>query len=217
MTYMKVVTKNDRILHLAREPSVRSWSIFVGILSVGLGAAYFSVDSFLWSLSYIVGCLIIAATNLEEWEDCIFDKDKQEARMKKFNLMHKILLPFREQRQVVVGLSEIVSVKVKEEEVKYTGKGFFIVLVCESGFVLPITDSCFVGDKSSHVTLCDLIKSFLKLDQTSDFGDNFGYEDDISSSDDSDDSIEEETTDDQLNSYTVQNESSENIEFESKG
>ncbi|EAW89782.1 chromosome 17 open reading frame 62, isoform CRA_f [Homo sapiens] len=72
--YLQVETRTSSRLHLKRAPGIRSWSLLVGILSIGLAAAYYSGDSLGWKLFYVTGCLFVAVQNLEDWEEAIFDK-----------------------------------------------------------------------------------------------------------------------------------------------
>nr|XP_006814660.1 PREDICTED: uncharacterized protein C17orf62 homolog isoform X2 [Saccoglossus kowalevskii] len=147
MTYMKIAKKSDRILHLSREPGIRAWSMFVGVISIGIGAVYFSLDNIVWTSVCILGSFIIAMSCLDDWEECIFNKGTKEVRMKTFNLMQKLVLPAGKQRQVVANLSDIIAVRVQEEDIKYAGKGHYVVLVFGTGFVIPIAERCTIGDK----------------------------------------------------------------------
>ncbi|EAW89789.1 C17orf62 isoform 6 [Pan troglodytes] len=45
--YLQVETRTSSRLHLKRAPGIRSWSLLVGILSIGLAAAYYSGGSHL--------------------------------------------------------------------------------------------------------------------------------------------------------------------------
>ncbi|KAL4593677.1 hypothetical protein GN956_G26386, partial [Arapaima gigas] len=42
MGYMTVEQHTTTLLHLKRSPGIRSWSLLVGIASIGLAAAYYS-------------------------------------------------------------------------------------------------------------------------------------------------------------------------------
>uniref|UniRef100_A0A672M1H8 Essential for reactive oxygen species protein n=1 Tax=Sinocyclocheilus grahami TaxID=75366 RepID=A0A672M1H8_SINGR len=68
MGYMVVEKHTSDLLHLKRSPGIRSWSLLVGIASVGLAAAYYSADSILWKMFYVTGCFFVALQNMEEWE-----------------------------------------------------------------------------------------------------------------------------------------------------
>uniref|UniRef100_A0A3B4BJ44 Essential for reactive oxygen species protein n=1 Tax=Periophthalmus magnuspinnatus TaxID=409849 RepID=A0A3B4BJ44_9GOBI len=72
MGYMTVEEHSPTLLHLKRAPGIRSWSLLVGISSIGLAAAYYSSDSILWKLFYISGCLFVAMQNMEEWEERVW-------------------------------------------------------------------------------------------------------------------------------------------------
>uniref|UniRef100_A0A674NB40 Essential for reactive oxygen species protein n=1 Tax=Takifugu rubripes TaxID=31033 RepID=A0A674NB40_TAKRU len=66
MVYMTVEEHSLNLLHLKRSPGIRSWSLLVGIASVGFAAAYYSSDSIFWKLFYMTGCLFVAMQNMEE-------------------------------------------------------------------------------------------------------------------------------------------------------
>uniref|UniRef100_A0A7N4NKF8 Essential for reactive oxygen species protein n=1 Tax=Sarcophilus harrisii TaxID=9305 RepID=A0A7N4NKF8_SARHA len=93
--YMQVETRTGSLLHLKRSPGIRSWSLLVGILSIGLAAAYYSGDNIGWKFFYVTGCLFVAVQNLEDWEEALFDKTTGKVILKTFNLYKKILMASR--------------------------------------------------------------------------------------------------------------------------
>uniref|UniRef100_A0A8D2KRG3 Essential for reactive oxygen species protein n=1 Tax=Varanus komodoensis TaxID=61221 RepID=A0A8D2KRG3_VARKO len=144
--YMLVENHSDTVLHLKRSPGIRSWSLLVGISSVGLAAGYYSDDSWGWKFFYLVGCLFVAVQNLEDWEEAIFQKDAGKVILKSFNLYKKLLtLSKAGHEQVVVPLDEIRAVNVEEEKVRYFGKGYLVVLRFGTGFSHPLTQSAVMG------------------------------------------------------------------------
>ncbi|XP_019358190.1 PREDICTED: uncharacterized protein C17orf62 homolog [Gavialis gangeticus] len=162
--YMLVENRTSAILHLKRSPGIRSWSLFVGISSIGLAAAYYSADTLGWKLFYIAGCLFVAAQNLEEWEEAVFDKNKGKVILKTFNLYKKILTFSKGgHEQVVALLHEIRDVNVEEETVRYFGKGYLVVLRFVTGFSHPLTQNAVLGCRSDAEAVAKLIVSFLEL------------------------------------------------------
>ncbi|KAM9281071.1 cytochrome b-245 chaperone 1 isoform 2-T3 [Morus bassanus] len=144
--YMLVENRTSSHLHLKRSPGIRSWSLFVGIASIGLAAAYYSADSLAWKLFYMAGCFFVAAQNLEQWEEAVFDKNKGTVCLKTFNLYKKILTFSKGgNEQVVALLNEIRDVNVEEETVRYFGKGYLVVLRFVTGFSHPLTQSAVLG------------------------------------------------------------------------
>uniref|UniRef100_A0A673VRJ8 Essential for reactive oxygen species protein n=1 Tax=Suricata suricatta TaxID=37032 RepID=A0A673VRJ8_SURSU len=93
--YMQVESRTSSCLHLKRAPGIRSWSLLVGILSIGLAAAYYSGDALGWKLFYVMGCLFVAVQNLEDWEEAIFNKSTGKVVLKTFSLYKKLLTLFR--------------------------------------------------------------------------------------------------------------------------
>ncbi|XP_051694780.1 cytochrome b-245 chaperone 1 [Oryctolagus cuniculus] len=162
--YMQVETRSSSCLHLKRAPGVRSWSLLVGILSIGLAAAYYSGDSLGWKLFYVTGCLLVAVQNLEDWEEAIFNKNTGKVILKTFSLYRKLLTLLRAGHdQVVVLLNDIRDVNVEEEKVRYFGKGYTVVLRFATGFSHPLTQSAIMGHRSDVEAIAKLITSFLEL------------------------------------------------------
>ncbi|XP_078427020.1 cytochrome b-245 chaperone 1 homolog isoform X1 [Cetorhinus maximus] len=186
MAYMVVKERTDSILCLKRSPGVRSWSVLVGIGSIGLAAAYYSADSWAWKLFYVVGCLFVAIQNLEDWEEVIFDKTKGAAVLKNFNLYTRILTMWNNsQEQVVAQLQHIRAVTVEEERVRYLGKGYVVVLRFATGFSHPLTQSAVLSNRSDVDAVANLITNFLNLNKPS-FDAKLGLSPDISDGTNSD-------------------------------
>ncbi|KAL0984062.1 hypothetical protein UPYG_G00136580 [Umbra pygmaea] len=166
MGYMKVETHTFNLLHLKRSPGVRSWSLFVGIASVGLAAAYYSSDSILWKLFYVTGCVFVAMQNMEEWEEAVFDKTKNVIELKTFSLYTLIITMWRKgQEKVVVDMRQLRDVCIQEEKVRYLGKGYLLVLRLDTGFSYPLTQSATMGGRSDVEAVASLLKRFLGLEE----------------------------------------------------
>ncbi|KAK5905523.1 hypothetical protein CgunFtcFv8_001480 [Champsocephalus gunnari] len=116
MGYMTVEEHSATLLHLKRSPGLRSWSLLVGIASVGLAAAYYSSDSMLWKLFYVTGCLFVAMQNMEEWEEAVFDKTKNLIELKTFSLDVEALAALLKR---FLGLEELQQRREKEEMAQY--------------------------------------------------------------------------------------------------
>ncbi|KAM8992239.1 cytochrome b-245 chaperone 1 isoform 3-T3 [Guaruba guarouba] len=123
-------------------------------------------DSLAWKLFYMAGCFFVAAQNLEQWEEAVFDKNKGTVCLKTFNLYKKILTFSKGgHEQVVAALNEIRDVNVEEETVRYFGKGYVVVLRFGTGFSHPLTQSAVLGCRSDVEAIAKLITSFLELDR----------------------------------------------------
>ncbi|XP_047232746.1 cytochrome b-245 chaperone 1 homolog [Girardinichthys multiradiatus] len=166
MGYMTVETSSPTLLHLKRCPGIRSWSLLVGIASVGLAAAYYSSDSTPWKLFYIVGCLFVALQNMEEWEEAVFDKTKQLIELKTISLYSLILTLWRKgQETIVLDLTQLCDICVQEESVRYLGKGYHVMLRLAAGISYPLTQSATMGGRSDVEAVASLVKCFLGLDE----------------------------------------------------
>lgn len=145
---MVVEENTSSLLHLKRLPGIRSWSLLVGISSVGLAAAYYSTDSVLWKLFYVTGCFFVAMQNMDEWEEAIFDKSRSLIELKTFSLYAKILTLWRRgQEKMVLDMQNVRDVCVEEEKVRYLGKGYLVVLRMATGFSHPLTQSATLGGR----------------------------------------------------------------------
>ncbi|XP_059387185.1 cytochrome b-245 chaperone 1 homolog [Carassius carassius] len=166
MGYMVVEKHTSDLLHLKRSPGIRSWSLLVGIASVGLAAAYYSADSVLWKMFYVAGCFFVALQNMEEWEEAVFDKSKSEIELKTFSLYTVILTMWkRGHEKVVLDLRHLRDVSVQEERVRYLGKGYLLVMRLATGFSHPLTQSATLGSRSDVEALAALLKHFLGLEE----------------------------------------------------
>ncbi|XP_022057169.1 cytochrome b-245 chaperone 1 homolog [Acanthochromis polyacanthus] len=197
MGYMTVEEHSSTLLHLKRSPGIRSWSLLVGIASVGLAAAYYSSDSILWKLFYVTGCLFVAMQNMEEWEEAVFDKTKSLIELKTFSLYTLVLTLWRKgQEKVVLDLTQLCDVCVQEEKVRYLGKGYLLMLRMAAGFSYPLTQSATLGGRSDVEALSTLLKRFLGLEELQqrrqqEYEAEYGEEDSLNNSTDSDDEADE--------------------------
>ncbi|XP_051274426.1 cytochrome b-245 chaperone 1 homolog isoform X2 [Dicentrarchus labrax] len=166
MGYMTVEEHSGTLLHLKRAPGIRSWSLLVGIGSVGLAAAYYSSDSILWKLFYVTGCLFVAMQNMEEWEEAVFDKTKNLIELKSCSLYALVLTLWRKgQEKVVLDLTQLCDICVQEEKVRYLGKGYLLILRLAAGFSYPLTQSATLGGRSDVEAVAALLKRFLGLEE----------------------------------------------------
>ncbi|XP_029311577.1 cytochrome b-245 chaperone 1 homolog [Cottoperca gobio] len=166
MGYMTVEEHSFTRLHLKRSPGLRSWSLLVGIASVGLAAAYYSSDSVLWKLFYVTGCLFVAMQNMEEWEEAVFDKTKNLIELKSFSLYALVLTLWKKgHEKVVLDLTQLCDICVQEEKVRYLGKGYVLMLRLAAGFSYPLTQSATLGGRSDVEAMAVLLKRFLGLEE----------------------------------------------------
>ncbi|CAL8380470.1 cytochrome b-245 chaperone 1 homolog [Gadus morhua] len=166
MGYMTVEEHSSTMLHLRRSPGIRSWSLLVGITSIGLAAAYYSSDSLLWKLFYVAGCLFVAVQNMEEWEEAVFDKGSRRIELKTFSLYALILTLWRRGHEIVVlDLEHLRDVCVQEEKVRYLGRGYVLVLRLATGFSYPLTQSATMGGRSDVEAVGALLKRFLGVEE----------------------------------------------------
>ncbi|XP_057682946.1 cytochrome b-245 chaperone 1 homolog [Corythoichthys intestinalis] len=166
MGYMSVEEHNSTMLHLKRNPGIRSWSLCIGMVSIGLAAAYYSSDSILWKLFYVTGCLFVAIQNMEEWEEAVFDKTKNIIQLKNISLYTLVLTLWKKgQENVVLDLRHLHDVCVQEEKVRYLGKGYLLMLRLATGFSYPLTQSATIGGRSDVEAIAELLKRFLGMEE----------------------------------------------------
>ncbi|XP_068439174.1 cytochrome b-245 chaperone 1 homolog isoform X1 [Clinocottus analis] len=166
MGYMTVEEHSSTMLHLKRSPGIRSWSLLVGVASVGLAAAYYSSDSIPWKLFYVAGCLFVAMQNMEEWEEAVFDKTKNLIELKTFSLYALVLTLWKKgQEKVVLDLTQLCDICIQEEKVRYLGKGYLLMLRLAAGFSYPLTQSATLGGRNDVEAVAALLKRFLGLEE----------------------------------------------------
>ncbi|XP_077406727.1 cytochrome b-245 chaperone 1 homolog [Vanacampus margaritifer] len=166
MGYMVVEEHSSTMLHLKRNPGIRSWSLCIGMASIGLAAAYYSSDSIFWKLFYVTGCLFVAIQNMEEWEEAMFDKTNNVIKLKTISLYTLVLTLWkRGQEKVVLDLRHLHDVCVQEERVRYLGKGYLVMLRLATGFSYPMTQSATIGGRSDVEAVAALLKRFLGMDE----------------------------------------------------
>ncbi|XP_040923044.1 cytochrome b-245 chaperone 1 homolog [Toxotes jaculatrix] len=198
MGYMTVEEQSSTLLHLKRSPGIRSWSLLVGIASVGLAAAYYSSDSIPWKLFYVAGCLFVAIQNMEEWEEAVFDKSKNLIELKTISLYASVLTLWKKgQEKVVLDLTQLCDICVQEERVRYLGKGYLLMLRLAAGFSYPLTQSATLAGRGDVEAVAALLKRFLGLEELQqrrqqeeeeEYGEK---EDSLDNSSDSDDEADE--------------------------
>lgn len=166
MGYMRVEQQTPNLLHLKRSPGMRSWSLLVGIASIGLAAAYYSSDSILWKLFYVTGCLFVAVQNMEDWEEAVFNKSTNQIELKTCSLYTLVLTLWRKgHERVMLNLGHLRDVCVQEEKVRYLGKGYMVVLRQATGFSYPLTRSAMLGSRSDVEAIAALLIRFLGLEE----------------------------------------------------
>ncbi|KAG7239807.1 hypothetical protein INR49_028395 [Caranx melampygus] len=152
MGYMTVEKHSSTLLHLKRSPGLRSWSLLI--------------DSILWKLFYVTGCLFVAVQNMEEWEDAIFDKTKNLIELQTMSLYASVLTMWRKgQEKIVLDLTQLCDICIQEERVRYLGKGYVLMLRLAAGFSYPLTQSATLGGRSDVEAVAALLKRFLRLEE----------------------------------------------------
>ncbi|XP_077482546.1 cytochrome b-245 chaperone 1 homolog [Stigmatopora argus] len=166
MGYMLVEEHSPTMLHLKRNPGIRSWSLCIGMVSIGLAAAYYSSDSIFWKLFYVTGCLFVAIQNMEEWEEALFDKSNNVIQLTNISLYSLVLTLWRKGHEnVVLDLRHLHDICVQEEKVRYLGKGYLLMLRLATGFSYPLTQSATIGGRSDVEAIAELLKRFLGMEE----------------------------------------------------
>lgn len=189
MGFLRVNINND-VMCISKSPGIKSLSFFIGILSLGLGAAYYGSDNLLLKCSYVLGCFIIASTFIEDWEVCILDKTNRKVTFSKRSIYQKLLY-FKKCKELDIHLSSVISVRTEAKKLPNTSSKYNISLVLGSGMSLPIVDTHLSSNKSNCDLLAERIRRFLKLSHmesvdSADLDDSSFFSDHESSSSDSD-------------------------------
>lgn len=169
MTYMSVKSKNADVLHLVRGPGLRSWGVFMGILSIGFGVVFFSREdeSVLWKVFCFCCSVLGAFLSLDDWEECILDKKNDQVQLKRLSLVEKAMYPRGESTNVVTAfLSHVTDVRMEEEDVRYFGRARYLLLVFRDGYSLPLTVKATKGSGENHLAILKVIQDFLHIEES---------------------------------------------------
>ncbi|KAK8744469.1 hypothetical protein OTU49_000821, partial [Cherax quadricarinatus] len=161
---MNVSSSNREVLHLSVAPGVKSWSIFVGVISIGVGASFYSPDEhILMKIAYLTGCLILGLTFLDDWEDCVFDKTKGQVTMVRRNWFEQLTKRCADHNTLILENNNIMAVRVVHGSGRLKD-GYQVALVLRAGGTVLISETS-VGQKSDQEHLARNIRSFLSLDR----------------------------------------------------
>lgn len=186
MGYVTVKENTRERLRLCREPNAWSWSVLIGAVGIGFGAAIYGTDYLLWKFLYIAGALYAGLLWMEGWEECELDKKKGELRVTRKTVFQKLLPQFADLKIIVVNLDDIVGVRVDEEEVRYFGQSHVVVFLINTGMTVGVTESYTFGSSKEHYQVAETLRTFLEIDPpTHQVQDTDDYLGDGSSSEDS--------------------------------
>lgn len=156
--YLKLVRKDDNVLHYKRSPTWRSLVIFIALLALTHVISTQAEFWYLGALCYALG-VYFCYIGTEKYEECIFDKSKKTVTLMSARFLEKHILGYK--RKIVTELEEIVAVSVESHKIAYAGTGHQVVLLFLSGLTLSLTAQCTYGDKSEHEAVVAAIKQFL--------------------------------------------------------
>lgn len=156
--YLKLVKKDDTILHYKRSPTWRSLVVFISLLALTHVISTQAEFWYMGLLCYALG-VYFCYIGTEKYEECILDKSKKTVTLMSSRFLEKHILGYR--RKIVTELEEIVGVSVESHKIPYAGTGHQVVLLFLSGLTLSLTAQCTYGDKSEHEAVVATIKEFL--------------------------------------------------------
>ncbi|KAK6187957.1 hypothetical protein SNE40_005873 [Patella caerulea] len=207
MVYVTIKESSKDKFVIVREPGIVAWSLLIGAVTCGLGAAYYGSDYMIWKIMYVGGAVYIGIACLGDWEVCEMNKDSGDIKLKRSSILQKTLPKYFQQHTVVSNLNEVIGVRVEEQEVKYFGKSHQVVLLFSTGICLGVTDSFTYGSSSDHYLIADKIRKFLDLENKAAFAttvndiidnEDTSSEDSFEQIDPSEVTTEEEVVDDSI-------------------
>ncbi|XP_066941456.1 cytochrome b-245 chaperone 1-like [Macrobrachium rosenbergii] len=161
---MNVAFHSRELLHLSIAPGVKSWSVFVGVMSIGVGASYYSPDDHVFmKVAYLTGCLILGLTFLDDWEDCVFDLRKSQIIMTRRNWFEWLTSRCADRNTLVLDTSSVLAVRVLHIKERYKD-GYQVGLILRAGGTIPVSETS-VGIKSDQDALAKNIQHFLNLER----------------------------------------------------
>ncbi|XP_042884657.1 cytochrome b-245 chaperone 1-like isoform X1 [Penaeus japonicus] len=161
---MNVASNSREILHLSVAPGTKSWSIFVGVMSIGIGASYYSPDDhILMKVAYLTGCLILGLTFLDDWEDCVFDIKKGQVTITRRNWFEWLTSRCADHNTLILDTGSVIAVTVVQGKGGHKD-GHQVALVLRAGGTMPLSETT-VGGKSEQEHLAKKVRDFLSLDR----------------------------------------------------
>lgn len=188
MAEFTVKYKSEDRLHLVKNPSSKSISIFVALISFAFAAVIYGNDSLLFEAVYFIGAFFIGVSVLGDWEECIFDHVEGRCWLRKttflqqFHLNHYINLPiFRKDTGMSFPLKGIINVIITDTFKNPSCNKYRIELLMASGIKLPISEQWKSSNRCHCETLCQVLKKFLHFDRIEQLNRNYFDNDDSSS------------------------------------
>ncbi|XP_045136530.1 cytochrome b-245 chaperone 1 homolog [Portunus trituberculatus] len=161
---MNATRPASHLLHLSVAPGVKSWSILVGIISIGLGATYYSPgEHILLKAAYLIGCLVLGLTFLDDWEDCVFDKAQGKVTLTRYNWCQRLFGSWFTGNSLELDMSSVMAVRVLPTQTRLS-KTHQVVLMLRAGGTVAVAETC-QGSRNDQETLASKIQSFLQLDR----------------------------------------------------
>lgn len=152
----------------------------MGIMSIGIGAGYYSPDEhILLKAAYLVGCLILGLTFLDDWEDCVFDKAAGTVRLTRSNWCQRLVGSWFSRNSLALDISSVMAVRVLPTQTR-SSKNYQVMLVLKAGGTVAVAETC-EGARGEQEALASKIQSFLSLDRVEAVQNRFG---ELSDSDD---------------------------------
>eukprot|EP00050_Salpingoeca_kvevrii_P018057 m.70379 g.70379 ORF g.70379 m.70379 type:complete len:243 (-) comp7876_c0_seq1:1230-1958(-) len=143
--YMQVSPQPDGSLLLTREPSRRSWMVFI-VASLASIFAWMVPTLPLNRLSLSMAALYVAIEFMESWQSCrVYPKGR--VTITSTSILQKLTMsPAYEQ----VFELDVIRVFVDAAAIRYFGTSYRVVLELEDGRELGVSDCMTTGDPRSH-------------------------------------------------------------------
>lgn len=201
MAYVTVQEETPERLRLTRQPSNNSWVMLVCFVAFGCLAAYYGYDNVIWKVIYVACGIFTGICCMDDWEECDFNKQTGEIRLKKHSAWDLILTPFTAKDSVIVcRMSEVINVRLEEERMNYFGNSYQVVLVFNTGMSIGITETFTFSKSQEHKQVATTVRKFLGLPEDendplpgANYEDNF---EDLDSSTEEEDEVDEGDVDD---------------------
>jgi len=158
--------KNKEKMHISKGPGVRSWGILIGLLALGLGAAFCIADSMITKTLSIFVCLLLGLLCMDDWEDCVLDRYQDQVTLTRSNWYDRLCCRVPESKTRILSLSNIVGVQALGTQ------GLSFVLT--SGNPTPVTTKPV--EYREGISLGNHISLFLRLDRVEPVVEDLEYE-----------------------------------------
>eukprot|EP00055_Hartaetosiga_balthica_P010569 m.45509 g.45509 ORF g.45509 m.45509 type:complete len:262 (+) comp7225_c0_seq5:49-834(+) len=152
--------EREECIIFTRPPSLQSIITFIALILGGMVVVYLFSNQLITMIFVGLSALLLAASFAPETQMCTLQKSK-------ITRSHTFF-PFKTPQRGNVFTTPPCSVRVREELLRYVGRGRQVVIDFDDGSELSLTSFCTLDPKESHELIANRVANFLNVDFISD-------------------------------------------------